>query len=282
MRRKVVLVLLILFLGEHGGIELLILAACRAMPAPETPPTQEESAVSIVTQTPEAASPLPGSGETPIPASETPSPNVPPIAGPTPLPIVDLPLMGVEMINNGSFISKVPIAAQAGVHWVRLNGLFWSDIEPTEGERDWDQLSLFEERIQAASAAGLQMIVIVRSTPAWAQARPGYYCGPVHPGKLATFGKFMHDLVSRYSQPPFNVRYWELGNEPDIDPRHVPPDNIFGCWGDENSPYYGGEYYAEMLKAVYPQVKAADPDTQVLVGGLLLDCDPNNPPELQP
>jgi len=34
-----------------------------------------------------------------------------------------------------------------------------------------------------------------------------------------------------------------------------------------------------MLKVVYPQVKAADPDAQVLVGGLLLDCDPANPPE---
>jgi hypothetical protein len=29
-----------------------------------------------------------------------------------------------------------------------------------------------------------------------------------------------------------------------------------------------------MLKAVYPQIKAADPQAQVLVGGLLLDCDP--------
>jgi hypothetical protein len=30
-----------------------------------------------------------------------------------------------------------------------------------------------------------------------------------------------------------------------------------------------------MLKAVYPQIKAADPEAQVLVGGLLLDCNPN-------
>jgi hypothetical protein len=32
------------------------------------------------------------------------------------------------------------------------------------------------------------------------------------------------------------------------------------------------------LKIVYPQVKAAAPSAQVLVGGLLLDCDPRNPP----
>jgi hypothetical protein len=35
-----------------------------------------------------------------------------------------------------------------------------------------------------------------------------------------------------------------------------------------------------MLKVAYPQIKAADPEVQVLVGGLLLDCDPTNPPEL--
>ena len=29
-----------------------------------------------------------------------------------------------------------------------------------------------------------------------------------------------------------------------------------------------------MLKVAYPQIKAADPQAQVLVGGLLLDCDP--------
>ena len=33
-----------------------------------------------------------------------------------------------------------------------------------------------------------------------------------------------------------------------------------------------------MLKKAYPAIKAADPRAQVLLGGLLLDCDPRNPP----
>ena len=41
--------------------------------------------------------------------------------------------------------------------------------------------------------------------------------------------------------------------------------------GDINDPYFGGEFYAQMLKAAYPAIKAADPQAQVLVGGLLLD-----------
>jgi len=50
-----------------------------------------------------------------------------------------------------------------------------------------------------------------------------------------------------------------------------------------DDPYYGGEYYARMLQVVYPAIKAADPEAQVLIGGLLLDQDPahddkTNPP----
>jgi hypothetical protein len=119
---------------------------------------------------------------------------------------------------------------------------------------------------------------MVRSTPPWAQAQPGYACGPVRPDKLAAFGNFLHALVARYSQAPYNIKYWEIGNEPDIDYRLVGGDSAIGCWGNQDDPYYGGGVYADMLKVVYPQIKSADPAAQVVVGGLLLDCDPNQPP----
>jgi hypothetical protein len=83
--------------------------------------------------------------------------------------------------------------------------------------------------------------------------------------------------VQRYSKAPYNVHYWELGNEPDIDPGLVPPDSGFGCWGDQSDYYYGGGYYADMLKVVYPAIKSIDPQAKVLIGGLLLDCDPGDP-----
>jgi hypothetical protein len=76
------------------------------------------------------------------------------------------------------------------------------------------------------------------------------------------------------------VKYWELWNEPDVDPALASyiggTDNEFGCWGNLTDPYYGGGYYGEMLKAVYPKIKEADPQAQVVVGGLLLSCDPVN------
>ncbi len=54
--------------------------------------------------------------------------------------------------------------------------------------------------------------------------------------------------------------------------------SVFGCWGNPNDPYYGGGYYAELLKRAYPAAKAANPQAIVMNGGLLLDCDPRYPP----
>jgi hypothetical protein len=201
-----------------------------------------------------------------------------PTSTPTPLP-PDFPIPGIEI----HWISEIDLVEDTGVSWVRRNALLWSHVEPFEGNRNWDVLSSLEEEMIDVSIRDMEMILIVRSTPAWAQKAPGYACGPIREQNLDDFGEFMFDVVSRYSYPPYNVTYWELGNEPDVATGVVASDSVYGCWGDRNDQeYYGGEYYAEMLKIVYPRIKAANPEVKVLVGGLLLDCDPNNPPEFPP
>jgi len=202
---------------------------------------------------------------------------------PTHLPSVTpgLPAMGIEMYGINPENGLEPVI-KSGAFWVRRNALLWSDVEPQQGQRNWGALAGLENEMKNASSYGLNLILIVRSTPSWAQKIPGVACGAVQPDKLAAFASFMHDLVARYSLPPYSVKYWEIGNEPDVAPGLVPPDSVFGCWGDAQDAYYGGGYYGEMLKVVYPQVKAADTRAQVLIGGLLLDCDPVNPPESPP
>jgi hypothetical protein len=56
------------------------------------------------------------------------------------------------------------------------------------------------------------------------------------------------------------VKYWEFYNEPDAGSS---PSG--GGWGEY------GTRYADMLKAVYPVVKAADSEAQVVIGGLAYD-----------
>ena len=187
----------------------------------------------------------------------------------------EFPLSGIEI----HAVEGLTLVSEAGAYWVRRNALLWSDVEPEPGLRKWDALKSLEQELISIANQGMQAILIVRSTPPWAQKLPGVYCGPVKAESLTAFASFMRDAVARYSVPPYNVKYWELGNEPDIDPTFVAPDSVFGCWGDQKDTQYGGAYYAEMLKVVYPQVKITDPQAQVLVGGLLMDCDPVNPPE---
>jgi len=165
----------------------------------------------------------------------------------------------------------------ANNYWLRHHVVSWSAIEQIKGTHDWSSLAALEVELSNANLRGMETVVIVSSTPGWAQRVTGYYCGPINEPELATFANFMYELVSRYSQRPHMVKYWEIWNEPDIDPALVPPDSGFGCWGDRNDAYYGGGYYAEMLKVVYPEIKRANPEAQVIVGGLVLDCDPRTP-----
>jgi hypothetical protein len=158
---------------------------------------------------------------------------------------------------------------KSGAFWLRYNGLLWSEVEPQEGTWKWSGLSELEGNLVQAAQLNQKVIMVVRSTPDWAQAIPGHFCGPIESTKLAAFGDFMHELVKRYSQPPYSVKFWEIGNEPDIDPELVAGNSPYGCWGDADDEFYGGGRYADMLATIYPRIKSADPEAQVLVGGLL-------------
>ena len=170
----------------------------------------------------------------------------------------------------------------AGARWVRRNALLWSEVEYQPGARNWRNISRLENELLAAAESDLNTILIVRSTPPFARRVPGSACGAVAADSFEAFADFLAEAVSRYSYPPYNVLFWEIGNEPDIDPAQMRSDSVYGCWGDSTELYYGGEHYAEMLKIVYPRIKAVNPEAQVVVGGLLLDCDPTNPPETSP
>jgi hypothetical protein len=169
-------------------------------------------------------------------------------------------------------------ALDAGVRWVRFSAFHWDDIEPVRTEPPtyhWETVD--EESLRTAAASNIELIAIIQYAPTWAQKTQGLSCGPIHEERLDEFAQFLQALVGRYSLPPYHVGYWELGNEPDLDPSWVTPHSVFGCWGDNDDEFYGGGYYAEMLKVAYPAIKAVDPRAQVLIGGLLLDCNPRLP-----
>jgi hypothetical protein len=185
-------------------------------------------------------------------------------------------VFGIE--SNSLAMTRIPYIAKAGAYFMRVQPFSWADIEPVRTDPPtyhWEIVN--EAGLKLASVNNLRAIATVKYTPSWAQKIPGVTCGPVAQPYFDEFAQFLGSLVARYSAPPYNIKYWEIGNEVDVDPSMVLPDSYFGCWGDQSNQYYGGQYYGQMLQYVYPAIKAADPQAQVLLGGLLVNCDPTNP-----
>lgn len=187
------------------------------------------------------------------------------------------PMLGVALIELDD-ASGLEQGLKLGVTWMRrIEPLSWEAVERTEGTYRWDVLAKLESELLDAQARGIQPIIEIQFSPRWARTTATHPCSAIRADKFVAFADFLEQLVTRYgTASPYGVRYWQIGNELDVSPIELSawPDAPFGCWGDPADPYYGGGHYAEMLKVVYPRIKAVDPDALVLMGGLLLECDP--------
>lgn len=187
---------------------------------------------------------------------------------------------GIE--SNLPILPESPLYARVaslGAGWVRLNGrISWRKLQPLpDSPIAWASLSEFERELKALRALGAKPIVVVDDHPLWAtlgragaDGKPSH-CDALKDEAFEAFGRFLAQLAARYAAPEFNVHDWELGNEPDVDPRLVPSTSAFGCWGDVSDPFYGGERYGRMLKVVAPLVRAANSKARIWIGGLLLN-----------
>jgi hypothetical protein len=167
---------------------------------------------------------------------------------------------------------------ELGAGWVRLGThVHWRQLQPNEGDPiQWAALAGFEQQLRDLKKVGIRPVVTITDSPHWATVIPSS-CAALRADKFSTFADFMRQMVERYKTDEFQVHDWEIGNEPDVDPDLVSADSGFGCWGDYDDPYYGGQHYGEMLKVVGAAIKQADPDARVWIGGLLLNS-PNSDP----
>lgn len=195
------------------------------------------------------------------------------------------PWFGAEVHLDTIGNSKVTARLQEfGGKWLRLGPISWRSVQPTQGgSLNWGALGELEAGLARANEAGLTPIVVVTDSPAWATIdlpHPPFKtsCAAIREDRFADFAAFMSALAARYKGRGFNVHHWELFNEPDVDPQVVPVDNPYGCWGNRDDYFYGGEHYGRMLSVVTPAIKQADPGASVLIGGLLLNS-PNTPSE---
>ena len=144
-------------------------------------------------------------------------------------------------------IGKLDSLAGSGANVART-GLYWDAVQPTSfNVHGW---TVFDALYQQMLARGIRPLFTLYAAPCWAQAgacRQGAHPSPDHYDELADFAA---RAAQRYPQA-IGIEVW---NEP----------NYAIYWGGAPDP----ESYGEMLKAVVPAIKAANPSMPVVTAGL--------------
>jgi hypothetical protein len=133
----------------------------------------------------------------------------------------------------------------AGFGWVKQQ-VRWADVEAITEQPDWAPLDAV---VDTAAGQGLRVLLSVVTAPSWTRA-DGRTDGP--PDDPAILADFVGRLAARYAG---RVQAYEVWNE----------QNLSREWGGDR---ISAGSYVELLKAAYPAIKAADPDTLVLSGAL--------------
>lgn len=136
---------------------------------------------------------------------------------------------------------SVALMKEAGVGWIRMDFL-WSDVEPSEGR--WD-FAKYDRLVDLLLKHDIKILGLLNYNAEWSGKDWNAAPDP------AAFTRYAQAVVARYKD---RVKYWEVWNEPDQAIYWVPQD--------------GMKSYAELLKSVYPAIKAEDPTAVVLLGGL--------------
>ncbi|MEM7333830.1 MAG: cellulase family glycosylhydrolase [Chloroflexota bacterium] len=178
------------------------------------------------------------------------------------VPSSDTALFGVQMYGNTGVTSPYhPYLLGSNANWLRVN-LSWELVERVESDPSGFDWSHVDRNLSAAlpENGGLEIIATIENNPSWAASVKQ---GPIDPEDVDEFAEFMAALAERFDGDGVDdapgspqVLYWELYNE---------PDRVGDRWGDD------GARYAQMLAAVYPEVKNANPYAKIVMGGIAYD-----------
>ena len=134
----------------------------------------------------------------------------------------------------------------------------WSYYHAEDGGIAWEHPDLV---INHASAQGLTVIARLGLTPGWARP-PDTPLNYLDADAYEDFASFAAAFAERYAGQVTHIILW---NEP----------NLSFEWGYRKTP---PEEYVDLLKIVYPAIKAVSPDTEVLAGALAPNLEPADSP----
>jgi polysaccharide biosynthesis protein PslG len=148
---------------------------------------------------------------------------------------------------------------EGGVGTLRVN-LAWGHVQSgPDAAYDW---SHYDPVVRGAAENGIRVLATVYSTPTWVVPTPEI---PPLGANLLAFEGFARAAVERYGT---DGAFWE--QHPDV-PKL--PITDWQLWNEPNSPLFwkptpDAGQYLELLRAFNYSVKGADPQAEILLGGL--------------
>jgi len=151
---------------------------------------------------------------------------------------------------------EIAALKEAGAQWARIN-VVWFAVEPNQkGSYDAGLLALYDHLMAKLAENGMRAIFVTADTPYWASADPakanGVWSQKYKPTNNSDLADYFVFLLNRY--------------------RSTGP-HAFEIWNEENAAAFwpsgvNAADYFSMLQTCYTAIKAADPLTTVLNGGL--------------
>lgn len=176
--------------------------------------------------------------------------------------VTTAPILGVhtrltDEVEEWKIQRTLQMVREMGASWI-VEFFPWAYYQSEDGSVAWEHPDLV---IGHAKANGLKVIARLGYTPEWARP-PDSPLTYLDRNAYDDFAAFAALFAERYKD---SVDYIIIGNEP----------NLSFEWGyRQTSP----RDYVELLAAVYPAIKRADPEMIVLAGALAPTIEPEGSP----
>jgi hypothetical protein len=160
--------------------------------------------------------------------------------------------LGYSAAGDAGYAGHVQRLHDLGVRISRTTAP-WALIEKSQGTYDWGSM---DAALEALEARGIAPLIVLNTSPAWANGSNDRQYIP--PGDTQAFwqwrwhsGQFVEALARRYKG---RIKYWEIGNEVNIDDFWRPKPDIW--------------QYCTWADYIYDRIKAVDPGAQIALAGL--------------
>jgi hypothetical protein len=130
-------------------------------------------------------------------------------AAPPPRPLAP----DLRAFNGVDYLAAPDVMRDLGLGWARESfPVDWNAVEPAKGQ--W-QFAKMDAKVAEAHALGVEVLPMLGYTAKWAAGAAGGF-GPAR--DVADWEEYVERVVARYSRPPYNLRYFQVWNEPSWTP----------------------------------------------------------------